>query len=388
MSGAIRTFPASPPPLEPPSYGKDPAATATAVACTLPGGDVSATATTGGGNGSLKNPPTPLTIGGLQPLVAIMSDIALHCPLPGPDRARADALLVPAPGQDGVQMPQPSLGGDDSKCDRHRTVSETATDATCECGLPMSGQTSSRIVDNAIVGGGGSGQIRRRNSGNTLSAAELATVSPPLKRASVTVTGLASPTWDMGGGAGTPGPGLATTLTLSPDVLSASPRSTIPQSGVTPSDGQGSACLDRTVPSVKCDACPACADTCADPGCRPCSRASAAAAARAAQASERPVYTMCQVKRRCTEAECWMVAQKVVYDVTGYVRSGQHPGANRSILRKAGTDVSADHTMHSKAARKLWKTMAIGKLQKCAASDEGGSKTRGKGNKPWSLGRW
>ena len=51
----------------------------------------------------------------------------------------------------------------------------------------------------------------------------------------------------------------------------------------------------------------------------------------------------------------------------------------------SGTDVSEDHTMHSKFARKLWKTMAIGKLTKCDGSD---AQTHGKGDKPWSLLRW
>lgn len=148
---------------------------------------------------------------------------------------------------------------------------------------------------------------------------------------------------------------------------------------------RGVACLDWKVPSATCDACASCDDACDDPNCPPCRRAHAAAAAKPGGAPKRPAYTMCQVRRRCTEAECWLVAQKVVYDVTAYVRSGKHPGANRSILRKAGTDVSEDHTMHSKFARKLWKTMAIGKLTKCDGSD---AQTHGKGDKPWSLLRW
>ena len=164
------------------------------------------------------------------------------------------------------------------------------------------------------------------------------------------------------------------------------PGSGLPaSSGVVPFDAPlGVACLDWTVPSDTCDACPACDDACYDPNCQPCCRAHAAAA-KAGGAANRPGYTMCQVRRRCTEAECWLVAQKKIYDVTAYVRSGKHPGANRAILRKAGTDVSEDLTMHSKAARKLWKTMAIGKLTKCDGSD---AQTHGKGNKPWSLLRW
>ena len=46
-------------------------------------------------------------------------------------------------------MPQPSLGGDDSKCDRHRTVSETATaapDATCKVDVAEISVPSLRIV--------------------------------------------------------------------------------------------------------------------------------------------------------------------------------------------------------------------------------------------------
>ena len=78
---------------------------------------------------------------------------------------------------------------------------------------------------------------------------------------------------------------------------------------------------------------------------------------------------MCQVRRRNPAESCWLVAHKVVYDVTEMVQ--QHPGGARAILRHAGQESSRDFDFHSPEGRKVWKPHRIGTLERCP-SEPGG----------------
>lgn len=140
------------------------------------------------------------------------------------------------------------------------------------------------------------------------------------------------------------------------------------------------ACLDAPKMSTSCDACTFCDDVCPEASCHACREVERDLSARDCL---KKVFTMCQIRRRCTEASCWLVVDKKVYDATDYVKSGAHPGRNRSILRKAGKDATEDFQMHSKKAKKLWKSMCIGKVIKCPK--ENCTQT---GKKPWNLSQW
>ena len=140
--------------------------------------------------------------------------------------------------------------------------------------------------------------------------------------------------------------------------------------------------VPECLPTPQCDACPRCDDTCDVAGCSACGEKRAAIVARGGR--RRSEVTPCQVRRHCTEASCWLVASNVVYDATAFVAGGNHPGGTRSILRKAGRmgaeDCTTDFGFHSKAARKLWKRLVIGRLVKCGGA--------GKAKAWWKLSEW
>eukprot|EP00045_Choanoeca_perplexa_P002858 m.27065 g.27065 ORF g.27065 m.27065 type:complete len:279 (-) comp11746_c0_seq1:82-918(-) len=123
------------------------------------------------------------------------------------------------------------------------------------------------------------------------------------------------------------------------------------------------------VPNTPCGACPFCPDTCRQASCATCSAKEDALAqsteGRRQKGCKKQLFTMCQVKRHNTADSCWLVANKIVYDVTEFLTLS-HPGGTATILRKGGTDVSRDYKFHSaKTKSLLWKRFAIGVLVKC-----------------------
>jgi predicted heme/steroid binding protein len=96
-----------------------------------------------------------------------------------------------------------------------------------------------------------------------------------------------------------------------------------------------------------CDACPQCDDTCQIASCDSCN----IKRKRLCQSGQ-TTFTMCQVRRHNRAEDCWLATKCSVYDVTAFLSSGKHPGGARSILRKAGTDVTDDFNFHSKSGQK------------------------------------
>jgi cytochrome b involved in lipid metabolism len=131
-------------------------------------------------------------------------------------------------------------------------------------------------------------------------------------------------------------------------------------------------------PSVVCDACPACEDTCRLAKCRGCEdkrralgrlgpvqqQGRGAGAAAGARQLKEYAYTLCEVRRHRTLASCWLVAKGQVYDVTPYL--AHHPAGAVAIARKAGgLDCTEDLEFHSPRAQKLWRQFRIGVVKAC-----------------------
>ena len=79
-------------------------------------------------------------------------------------------------------------------------------------------------------------------------------------------------------------------------------------------------------------------------------------------------YTPEEVATHNTEDDCWIIANGIVYDATGFVH--KHPGGRFAILSKAGTDVTDQYRWHSRRAKRLWKARTIGTVpmdKRCCA---------------------
>ena len=137
--------------------------------------------------------------------------------------------------------------------------------------------------------------------------------------------------------------------------------------------------IDELAPQLcsTCDACPHCADVCADPFCRDCSskkKAHHVVSSTTCNNNDEtpfPTYTPCQVRRHNHEASAWLVCGTDIYDATPFLES--HPGGKTSMLRRAGgvADCTEDMKMHSRGAVRMWKGSRIGTV--CACPGKGGT---------------
>ncbi len=58
---------------------------------------------------------------------------------------------------------------------------------------------------------------------------------------------------------------------------------------------------------------------------------------------------------------CWLISNNKIYDVTTFI--DKHPGSQKAILSKCGTDVTKDYNFHSyNTKKKIWKQYHIGYL--------------------------
>lgn len=126
-----------------------------------------------------------------------------------------------------------------------------------------------------------------------------------------------------------------------------------------------------------CDACLYCSDTCGDISCIECdSKLSRTGCSVPSGSCSRrgflPSYTMCEIRRHNTPESAWLVAGDTIYDATTYMK--QHPGGERSILKKSGgvVDCTMDFQYHSNNGRKMWKKYEVGKVKKCPGCDNSG----------------
>uniref|UniRef100_A0A7S3LGK6 Cytochrome b5 heme-binding domain-containing protein n=1 Tax=Amphora coffeiformis TaxID=265554 RepID=A0A7S3LGK6_9STRA len=136
------------------------------------------------------------------------------------------------------------------------------------------------------------------------------------------------------------------------------------------------------VGSGPCEACPYCSDTCGDDSCKLCVNKTCLEISTPTcppRSASLPVFTLCQVRKHCTEKSVWIVAGKDIYDVTAYI--DRHPGGRECILRKAGgaRDCTDDFQFHSKAGRRGWNKYKVGVLVPCP----GHASHQDEQEKPW-----
>lgn len=139
------------------------------------------------------------------------------------------------------------------------------------------------------------------------------------------------------------------------------------------------------IASSPCEACPYCADKCRDDTCKLCVHKSymeitTPTCVPPPKSGALPTFTICQVRRHCTETSAWIVAGKDIYDVTDYL--DRHPGGRACIWRKAGgvRDCTDDFQFHSKAGRKTWNRYKVGTLVPCPGHAAAAAQTQ---EKPW-----
>ena len=72
-------------------------------------------------------------------------------------------------------------------------------------------------------------------------------------------------------------------------------------------------------------------------------------------------YTIVEISTHNTYDDCWIYANKCVYDVTTFIK--QHPGGLNSIIKYAGEDCSYHYTFHSKTGKAEWGKYKIGQLK-------------------------
>lgn len=118
-----------------------------------------------------------------------------------------------------------------------------------------------------------------------------------------------------------------------------------------------------------CEACPYCSDTCSDESCKLCVHKTCIETTPTCPpkkgCSQQQTFTLCQVRKHCTEESVWIVAGKDVYDVTAYI--DRHPGGKQCIMRKAGgaRDCTEDFQFHSKVGKRMFAKFKIGTLVPC-----------------------
>lgn len=87
------------------------------------------------------------------------------------------------------------------------------------------------------------------------------------------------------------------------------------------------------------------------------------APAKGTDAMESKTYTMEDVAKHSTEADCWQIIDGVVYDVSAAV--SKHPGGE-AILKGCGKDATAmfQGKPHSPKAEDMLKNFKLGELKK------------------------
>ena len=126
--------------------------------------------------------------------------------------------------------------------------------------------------------------------------------------------------------------------------------------------------VNDTLVCQSCTACPYCSDSCGNPSCVSCDRKLNEMERLSAGPCGRDCargFTMCEIKRHNTIDSAWLLVGETVYDATTYMK--QHPGGERSILKKSGgvVDCAQDFKFHSKKGQKLWGKYIVGKVVKC-----------------------
>lgn len=82
---------------------------------------------------------------------------------------------------------------------------------------------------------------------------------------------------------------------------------------------------------------------------------------RCSKTKETKQFSWDEVKKHCSETDCWIVVKGVVFDVTDFLP--KHPAGAKAILKWAGTDCTYHYDFHSGNAHTIWKSYKIGKLE-------------------------
>ncbi|KAJ1551594.1 hypothetical protein HK405_014225, partial [Cladochytrium tenue] len=89
------------------------------------------------------------------------------------------------------------------------------------------------------------------------------------------------------------------------------------------------------------------------------SEGSKSASQQARPRPDLPSMTMAQVAEHRSEADCWVVIDGVVLDVTPFLK--RHPGGVKALVMVAGTDATDDfYAIHGAAAAKMKDRFAVG----------------------------
>mmetsp|Transcript_3445 Transcript_3445/g.4582 ORF Transcript_3445/g.4582 Transcript_3445/m.4582 type:complete len:221 (+) Transcript_3445:183-845(+) len=118
----------------------------------------------------------------------------------------------------------------------------------------------------------------------------------------------------------------------------------------------------------KCNACPFCADVCSNPDCVTCQEKTSKK--RKSNRFESS-YTECELRRHNHKESAWLLCGEVIYDATRFIKN--HPGGEKSIIRKSGctVDCTKDMSFHSAKAVRLWNQTKVGNLVPCAGESGG-----------------
>lgn len=122
--------------------------------------------------------------------------------------------------------------------------------------------------------------------------------------------------------------------------------------------------LQRAVPSLVCDACPHCQDTCQLEECPSCLLKREETSSDNNIKNKTQTYSICQTRRNRNLASCWIVVDSTIYNATNNLET--HPGGVTSILRHSGgVNCSQHFYFHSVRGKKKWRACAIGRLVYC-----------------------
>ena len=70
------------------------------------------------------------------------------------------------------------------------------------------------------------------------------------------------------------------------------------------------------------------------------------------------IYSINEVKYHNTINDCWLIANKKVYNASDFLKS--HPAHTKRIMKYAGTDVTKDFNFHTQDQQKVWARYLIG----------------------------
>lgn len=80
--------------------------------------------------------------------------------------------------------------------------------------------------------------------------------------------------------------------------------------------------------------------------------------------------TRCEILKRESVEETWIICNKAVFDVTEYM--ADHPGGMRCLAKRCKNlqDTQDDYNFHSSGAKKQWSRLKVGELVSCDGEEQ------------------